>query len=238
MKSELDDATFGPGTVRALVEAASRDGVAAAGGELEFRSGPTGFSLGQRAYRWLEHRLRSAESALGVCVRTDATCTAYRKSLWEPIEAFEDLDQSFPFVARRAGLRVVIAEGAKVTDEPNVTARQELRARARMTRKTLLSFRRRWGLRDALRHPGFTLAFVNHKLVRFLSPVAVAGLLVALGWVGGLPVRIGLALLLFASIALPRIFPFSLLHAFLVANAGFALGVVQWFTGDRSGSIR
>lgn len=204
-----------------------------------------GVGDGYGRYRSMETRLRAAETTLGVLCKTDGPCTAFRRHLWRDEQAFEDVDQIIVPIARQEGYVAVQAQHARCTDVGNVSAAQDVKQRARMTRKALLSTLHRWGWHDVRRDPAFTFALASHKLVRFASPFLVATAFLATGRlvaaVGGVGAAIAFVALTagaaFALVARPAPTQpiLRLGRAFLVAQLGFARGVVGWWAGDREG---
>jgi cellulose synthase/poly-beta-1,6-N-acetylglucosamine synthase-like glycosyltransferase len=184
---------------------------------------------------------------LGVMAKVDGPCVAYRKSLWSPISEFEDIDQIVALEATKKGYRAVMVPDAVCTDSANASVQQELRARRRMTRKAVLSTNKRWRPGDVVRHPFFSFALYSHKFVRFLSPVFFLAFLVCLLILaldrGLLP--LGLILLALAGLLVylnERVFGITALKeargrllSFLVANLGFAYGLVDWLRGVKKG---
>lgn len=216
------------------------------GGGLAFRSNGSSISSGIGAYRRMELAVRRAEGALGVLVKTDAACTAYRRRVWSPIEAFEDVDHVIVLLARKQGLHAAHVDEARCEDSANSRVSQELRARSRMTRKGILTIRKRWQWDDMRRDPWFTIALFSHRYARYLSPVFLL-LWLGAAWAWG--VAIGLAgamtvtaTALLAVLTLSRWLAIPGLSrvagqgwSFLIGNVGFALGMISWLRGDRSG---
>ena len=238
---------FRPDTLPALVAPFADASVGVVGGVVTYATSQDDDGVGQgyERYRSMETTLRDAETALGVLCKTDGPCTAFRTSLWQEERDFEDVDQVIVPIARRAGYVAVQARDAQCTDVSNVSAAQDVKQRARMTRKALLSTFHRWGWRDVVRDPAFTFSLASHKLVRFTSPFLVLTAIVATARLTASAVGAGpaIALVLIAAGAggwlvarpAPRQAPLRLARAFLVAQLGFARGVVGWWLGDREG---
>ena len=234
-------------TIPELVAPFANPRVGVVGGVVAYATGgdDDGVGDGYGRYRSMETALRAAETTLGVLCKTDGPCTAFRRDLWREEQAFEDVDQIIVPIARQEGYVAVQAQDARCTDVSNVSAAQDVKQRARMTRKALLSTFHRWGWRHAGRDPAFTFALVSHKLVRFASPFLVGTAFIAAGRIVGTLGGVGAAI---AFVALaggtawtlvtrpaPPQAPLRLARAFLVAQLGFALGVAGWWTGDREG---
>lgn len=238
---------FEPTTIPALVAPFADARVGVVGGIVSYATSANddGVGEGYGRYRSMETTLRAAETTLGVLCKTDGPCTAFRATLWHEERDFEDVDQVIVPIARRMGYVAVQAPEARCTDVGNASAAQDVKQRARMTRKALLSTFHRWGWRDAVRDPAFTFALASHKLVRFTSPflvgtafVATLRLVSALLGVGAAAAFAalvgGLAWHLVARPTPPHPV-LRLARAFLVAQLGFARGVVGWWLGDREG---
>lgn len=228
-------ATFRRDTLPNLIAPFRDPRVSAVGAVVVYQDpGNSSVAYGYAKYRDVERLLRSWESELGVLVKVDGPCVAYRLSIWDEIQPFEDVDQVICLWAQIKGVRAVQADHAICYDWANQTPAQEIKQRARMTRKALLSTFNRWGLRESLSHPGFTAALWLHKLVRFFSPVLVVALaisgLVAFGaYVLAAAAAVGLAAAVSGRLRQGLI-------AFYWAQVSFFRGLSAWAVGDRSGS--
>lgn len=237
---------FDPQCLRHLASAFSDERIGVAGGHLIFQGDGGWLERGQAMYRRMEHLIRSNEDRLGIMTRVDAVCMAYRLSIWEHLNAFEDADQVLTLIARKKGYGAKHVGHAICYDSPNANRRQEIRARERMTRKTLMGIQQHWGLRDCVAHPFFSWAIISHKLVRLLSPaflgLGVLGIALAMfsawGWetgVGALVAQLALgAAILTSEPSRCRIL--GLPQAFLIANVGFLRGWWAFLRRDRRGT--
>ncbi|MBK1632461.1 hypothetical protein CKO31_17280 [Thiohalocapsa halophila] len=229
------DAIFRRDTLVRLVSPFQDARVAVVGAVVIYQD-PSNSSLGYGygKYRGIERKLRSWESQLGILVKVDGPCVAYRLSIWQELKPFEALDQVICLWAQLRQLHAVQADDAVCYDWANQTSAQELRQRARMTRKALLSTFHRWGLRETLTHPLFSIALWLHKLVRFFSPALLIMFLTSalVQWgLNFLWLLIVLALGL-APIRQAR----KALYAFGLAQVSFALGLWSWAMGDKTGA--
>ena len=232
---------FTPETLPALADALSDPHVGVAGGRVRFasRTGGSAFAAIYRAYRSLEDATRTLETRLGLGCKTDGSCTAARRSLWCPLAPFEAEDQALALVAKRAGYATVHVPEAVAWDAANDTGRQEFGQRRRMTRKALRTFVHRWSWGAARSAPGFTVAYVSHKILRFFLPVFAillgAGLLLAAeAWAG--PLLVGVTALLAGSAWAagrrePALRRFGLPYAVAVANAAYLAGIADALVG-------
>jgi cellulose synthase/poly-beta-1,6-N-acetylglucosamine synthase-like glycosyltransferase len=237
------DNIFMPGCLQALVAPFADPKVGVVGGIVLYRDNPSQISQSIQLYRLMEHRVRHYEQCLGVMAKTDAPCTAFRRQLWETIEEFEDIDSVITLFAKKQGYITVQADEAYCLDSPNVTWKQEIRQRSRMTRKNLLAILNRWQPSDWLKFPGFTLALGSHKLLRYFSFIFLLMIAISGTWLltvhhllvpFGLMAVIFLVLQLFFRWHLPIILAWKL-GCFLLANLGFAWGVIGWLRGNREG---
>lgn len=196
-------------------------------------------SSSYQKYRGSEHLIRQRESALGVGVKVDGPCMAYRKLLHDELQPWEDVDQVMPMIARKAGYKTVHVDSAICHDVANLSGIRDLKQRSRMTRKACWCLASRWKLKNVFGHPLFTLALISHKYFRFLSP---AFLILGVGFGLTLFIQLLQQSLVFISLSLapiiPLLFPLGrkMLGAFLVANAGFLWGLITAVTGEKTGA--
>lgn len=240
------ETVFDKNLLRELVKPFQNPGVGAVGAITRFVS--EGAILGEsyKMYRNMEYEIRKLETRLGICVKTDGACTAYLRSVWEHISDFEDVDHVIAIFSRKKNRKVVLAENAFCLDRPNTRRKQEIKARARMTRKTLLSTFSRWKFRDFLNHPAFSFALFSHRIIRVFSPVflflAILSLIIISHRIDLLGLSIALiaggSALLWLNEArkIPFVHnPLSHITHFFYANTGFALGIIGWLRGNREG---
>lgn len=231
------DASFRRDTLPRLIAPFRDPRVSAVGAVVVYRDpGNSSVAYGYGKYRNVERMLRSWESELGILVKVDGPCVAYRLSIWEEIQPFEDADQVLCLWAQSKNVSAVQADDAICYDWANRRPDQEIKQRARMTRKALLSTFNRWTLSHALRHPAFTVALWLHKIIRFFSPILVILLLAsaAATCVSCLVVALALVALAAASNIKAR----RAVTAFVWAQVSFASGILGWIRNDRSGAYR
>jgi hypothetical protein len=226
----------------ALLEMARHFGDPAVGmvdGELVCVNSDTSSIAADVGLYWrLESALKTAESELGCLSSTFGACSALRRALFEPLLPTEDIDFRTPLDLVAEGYRVVHEPLAQAAEVTHSGLREQFRARVRMVTKNLPGTLRRIDGRIA-RRPLVLLGIVSHKLLRWFTPyllianllaslslarrrgvhrlpaVAHAALL-ALGAVGGAAWRRGRSAPLASSV-----------FSFLVANAGFLVGVAN-----------
>ena len=216
------------------------------GGRVEYNSGNTPIGNSYRTYRNLERKIRILETELNICVKTDGACTAYRKSIWEKINSYEDVDQVIPLLSRKKGYLTIHNDKAIAYDMANLNRKQEILSRARMTRKALFSICTRWDFRDIFEYFPFSFALFSHKVLRFFSPaysilffITMLILAIQHNFIGKLVV---LFLTMTILLIISRKYRMPLLLAitdrvisFCYANIGFLLGIIQWIAGKKEG---
>ncbi|HEY3825037.1 MAG TPA: glycosyltransferase [Bryobacteraceae bacterium] len=196
-------------------------------------------SKDQGLYWRFENRLRQSESDAGILITASGPCMAFRRELFRPLTPSRGDDCMIPLDVALQGHSIVHAPLAIAYDSFPSTLRGELRARARMTTRNLAGFFDRSVLLNPLRYPGYALSLWLHKIFRWMTPFfAVAFCLSSIlrpRWFLLLPQLLFLMLAIVGGVfalagrMAPRIAAFA--FSFVVANVGFAWGVVQCFAG-------
>lgn len=161
---------------------------------------------GESGYVGYEMWVRSLETRLGSIVGASGCCYAARADI-QRVSLPGDLARDFAsaLIARQLGLRAVSVSEATCMVPRTVSLRAEMRRKMRTMAQgleTLWHFR---VLMNPVKHPGFALMLISHKLCRWLVyltvPLALVGLvvlgartpaaygvlaLIALGWLTGL----------------------------------------------------
>ena len=243
------DARFAPNFLKESMGYFSNPKVAVVGGEKHYRNCKKGIAQSIGIYQKLEFELRRYEQQLGVMCKTDGMCTLYRKEIWCPIEQFEDVDHVVVPFARKKGLIAVHSPTAICYDSPNETFRQEIKARSRMTRKSILSTLKVWGPKYIIADPFFSFILYSHKLVRFLSPIFLFSAFVSLTMIvisNQIINRVTFGLFLVITLVIigmnSRYYWFNkyllMARSFLIANLGFAMGVYGFLAGNKTGKYK
>lgn len=193
-------------------------------------------------YWRFESMLKAAESDLGSLSSTFGSCSALRRSLFEPLLATEDVDFRTPLDLVAAGYRVVHEPRAQVAEVTHSGLREQYQARVRMVTKNLPGTLRRCDRRIA-RRPLVMLGIASHKLLRWFTPhVLLANLAATICLARSRP-RYRVALAAHAALAAltaiggigwwrGRSIPVaSSVFSFMVANAGFFKGVANGARG-------
>ena len=221
--------------------------VGAVDGHLLFLQNPESGIAASQGYYWnYELRLRQLESRLGILAVVSGACVAIRKSLFRPMNPSVGEDCLLPLDVAMQGYRIVHAQDAIAMDRMERDAQGEFRARVRMT---LRNWQGTWAypaLLNPLRHPGYACALWSHKILRWLSPFCLLAAVTcaAIGAAGGIAsMRIALgALAALGLVAVVgwvgesravRIAGARTVYSFVLANAGFLVGVIKAIRGMR-----
>ena len=162
------DTRFKPGFLKEIARPFADPSVAVAVGKLLWRSAGN-----ERAgvYWSMELALRSLESGLRLLATASGPCMAVRRSCYEPLLPDEDPDFSTPIQVVRRGFRVIYTPMAVATDAVPPSARAEFRARSRMVTKNFVGTARELVRISPLKHPGIWWSILSHKLLRWISPL-------------------------------------------------------------------
>jgi cellulose synthase/poly-beta-1,6-N-acetylglucosamine synthase-like glycosyltransferase len=228
-----------PHSVKALVRAFRDPGVGVASGR-DISTGDEALedNRGESGYVGYEMWVRSLETRLGSIVGASGCCYAARVAVQRvPLPGDLARDFASALIARQMGLRAVSVSEATCLVPRTASLRAEMRRKMRTMAQgleTLWYFR---SLMNPMRHAGFALMLISHKLCRWLVyltvPAALVGLavvgvrapaafgvlaLIALGWLVGI-----MALRWPAARRVPL--PIALAGFVVVSNAA---GILAW----------
>lgn len=209
------------------------------------KASPSNFSI----YWLFEVWLRRLETHLGICAVGSGPFCAVRKELYRPIPVKYDVDSFTPYDVVQAGAYTVSIEDAVASDYEMETVAGEFRSRVRMTSKNLLCLVDQLARPGVFKRPLASAGLVFHKLGRWLTPVfAILLLLTGLVgmWLGGVSVAAqALSLLGLGAVAaslvgglFPSLPVFGSGWSFLVANAGFLVGIYKVIVGGVAGHYK
>ena len=241
------DSEFDKGFLKNLVPYFASPNVACVGGNALHREQGSDISVSQGLYWRLEQFIRMAESDLGVLVSLPGWGFAARKSDFIPFDEDTGDDMILPMDMALHGKKSVIAPNAIVTDTMPSTIKGELKARSRITLRNLTGLMRRKALLNPFRFPGLAFSLISHKLLRWLSPVfmILVFLFSALSYVDtGILLYLVLFVIQLVVYILGlvgiyyiarghRIPVLGIISSFILANAGFLLGLFKFFSGKR-----
>lgn len=212
-------------------------------GQLIFEPSDAGQTVAQaQGHYWRQElMIRQFESDLGILAVASGACLAIRASLLSRIPPTVGEDCTVPLDVVRAGYRMVHQPLAKAFDTIESTPAGEFKTRARMTLRNLQGTLMYWDLLNPLKHPGISWALWSHKLLRWFSPLFVilwvCSSLALLAAAGHWPVAVPAILFAANSLVLLLCPPLRgvrglrTLWSFVIANAGFAVGVSRAITG-------
>jgi cellulose synthase/poly-beta-1,6-N-acetylglucosamine synthase-like glycosyltransferase len=237
---------FAKGFLREIVKPFASPAVGGVDGHLLFVHADCDLTLAQaQGHYWRQElRLRELESALGTLAVASGACLAVRSAIIRPLPLTVGEDCVVPLDVVRAGLRMVHASAAIAYDRMESETRREFRSRARMT---LRNWQGTWlypELLNPMRNPRLAWTLWSHKLLRWLSPFFVmiwllSSVALVLGgsaaWAAAVP-AVAFVIIAAVLIAVPTARTargWRIAWSFLVANAGFALGVAQALMGKR-----
>lgn len=201
-------------------------------------------SEGQGYYWNYELKLRRYESALGILAVGSGQCMGVRKGLLIPLPVFVGEDCIVPLDVVLQGYRIVHQATAIAYDQMESEPEREFRTRVRMTLRNWVGTWLRPELLNPLRHPGYAFSLWSHKILRWLSPFLLIGCVLSLSVLRAsgrydLPF-IMMVFFFLVSVAgwagerYGRNIPVaSHGYSFLLANAGFLIGVTKALYGAR-----
>ena len=156
--------------IRELVATLGDPQVGAAGGELCFEAGTSGFARGIDAYWRYEKAIRQWESASGSVVGVSGALYAMHRVLYEPLPAGTVLDDVLvPMRIVRGGKRVVFEPAAIAWDRPSEHPAQERTRKLRTLAGNFQLLQLAPWLANPRANPLWG-RFACHKLLRLLAP--------------------------------------------------------------------
>ncbi len=148
-------------------------------GNLVYRSAGSNVAEAEGLYWRTEKETRKLESRAGILATGTGACMGVRRHLWQELAGIDDCDFASPLDVILQGSRVAYAEEAVAYDIPSSNLQQEFKTRVRQTSKNLLGTCRHWGWRGLFSHPLVSWGLCSHKVLRWLSPFFLAGLLLS-----------------------------------------------------------
>lgn len=179
----------------------------------------------------LELLLRRLSVLSDLCMKASGPAVLFERYLWSPISGYEDVDHVIGFFCLSHNKRLSYDDNLIVKDIPNSSSSKDLRARSRMTRKSLLSFAKALSSVDLFSNRRVFMAvfgYFLHKPIRFFSfPFVVISFLVLLLQYLPMPFYPILPLLYFSC---------SVFRLPVVVAASFLLGIYGFLIGNSTGS--
>jgi cellulose synthase/poly-beta-1,6-N-acetylglucosamine synthase-like glycosyltransferase len=168
-----------PGAIQQLVRHFRDPRVGVVCGMLEF-SGTGEFPHTEGVYWKYERILRLMEGRVGATLTASGAIYALRRECYRPLTADVLIDDFvIPMQARKQGYRVVLDPEAVATEFAAGSVRDEFTRRVRLA---VGSFRALGELLSVPLPPFTFVAFVSHKLLRWILPFMMIGLLLSNAW--------------------------------------------------------
>jgi len=188
-----------PGSIEDLVRSLASPDVGVVAGSLVLSAGNRREGLYERYWQF-ERDLRAREAAWDSAIGVSGALYALKRELWQPLPAGLILDDVWvPFQVIKAGKRVAFSQQATATDRGAESDAGELARKVRtLTGNYQLLAWMPWLLNPWRNRVWWQ--FVSHKVLRLLTPFALA--CCVLGAVLALPVRVSLGLVALAVLTL------------------------------------
>jgi len=163
-----------------LVEAFSDDQVGAVTGvDAPQRSGRSAITGIAGLYTRYEIAVRKLEAAVGNIVVVNGCFFGVRKKLVPHLVPHQTADLAVPLHVIRSGFRVVLVPEAAAVVPSSRSVGGEFRRRVRTFNRGITTFLAAADLLNPWRHGWTSLQLISHKLVRWLVPLWLMGLLVS-----------------------------------------------------------
>jgi cellulose synthase/poly-beta-1,6-N-acetylglucosamine synthase-like glycosyltransferase len=194
-----------------------------------------------------ENQIKSSEAKLGALLGANGAAYAIRRDLFPAIPDGTIVDDFvIPLAARLAsGCSIAFDDRAIAREETAPDAGAEFRRRCRIGAGDWQALTTLWPLLDP-RRGWVALAFLSHKVLRWVGPFLLAGMLLAGVCLAGpsplyrlaLAAIVGFGLAGLAALALPARTPRALRlpGLFMLMNIALLVGFVRWATGRASGA--
>ncbi len=128
-------------------------------------------------YWRFEHSMWQRESTLGVLACASGACMALRSRLFRGIDPWYGDDVILPLDVIRQGFRVAYEPSLLALERSSERPAEVLRARARMTQRSLRGTLSRRAVFNPVRRPVLCTAVLSHKLLRWATPFLFLGVL-------------------------------------------------------------
>jgi cellulose synthase/poly-beta-1,6-N-acetylglucosamine synthase-like glycosyltransferase len=199
------------------------------------------------AYLRYESWLRRQESDRGLLAMASGSLFAMRHSLWRPLDRSLGDDFELPLRVALKGLRTVLEPDAQTLTRLSQNSHESIFAlKVRIISKDFRALRNYKSILNPFRHTGVAVALWSHKLLRWLVPYFLLGMLFSslfllnfrfYCFVFALEIIFYAIAVLGWVFAGPRIrFPWSIATSFCIVNLAAFFGTLKSFVGRSSGS--
>jgi cellulose synthase/poly-beta-1,6-N-acetylglucosamine synthase-like glycosyltransferase len=156
--------------LRKLVRNFADPEIGAVVGESGYRAPEYESERSEGAYWKYETLIKRLESRLGSVVGGDGAIYAIRRALFVPMPADALSDFVNPLQIVRGGYRVVYEPEARCWESAAEDFAKEFRRKVRIVNRAWRALMTMPGLMNPLRHGGFAIELLSHKLLRWLVP--------------------------------------------------------------------
>jgi cellulose synthase/poly-beta-1,6-N-acetylglucosamine synthase-like glycosyltransferase len=242
------DSEFGPLALRALVARLEDPQVGlVTGAPWYVNEGENSLTENEGVYLRYETWLRREESERGLLAAASGSLFAMRRSLWRPLDRNLGDDFELPLRVALAGLRNVLEPSARTLTRLSQNSTESMFAlKVRIISKDFRAIRAYSSALNPFAHPALALSLWSHKLLRWLVPYFLIGMLFSSGFLVRLPfyrsvlaIEIGLCAIAACGLVFgPRRlgFPWSIATSFGIVNLAALCGTLKSFGGSGSGS--
>lgn len=210
---------------------------------LPFERTPLNFTEG--LYWRFESRLREMEARAGLAFVGSGACIAVRRDRFPQLEddASDDLNLVLKVIAQ--GGRAVQVANIGVYDYMDGDVSKQLQSRTRRVVRSLTTISRNVAIMNPLNHPDYAFCVISHKVLRWMSPLWLIGMLVTSAGLFAVPFYryaffaqtafYGLALvgLVTQRLSVSSSPLLAVPLGVVVANVAFLRGLVTFLTGGR-----
>jgi hypothetical protein len=242
-------ASFERSCLREMAAAFAEPAVGCVTAHLRLVERPGAVAASQGLYWSYELKLRELESRLGILAVASGSAMAFRRVLFRELPPFAGDDCVIPLDVVDQRHRVVHRAGALAYDTMEYEDAREFHSRVRMTMRNWTGTWLIPSLLDPLRHLGYAFALWSHKLLRWLGAVALVVMTLAAGAMAATGTQLAVVLAFTAflvagavglwaarrSWSLPIV---GTAYSFLLANAGFLVGLCKALAGQRTVTYR
>lgn len=171
------NAMYRPDAIRALVRNFDDPEVGAVVGESTYSDSASDAGKSESAYWRYETAIKRLESRIGSVVGGDGAIYAIRKDCYRPMSADALSDFVNPLQIVQQGKRCVYEPEAVSVEEAAGSFDKEFRRKVRIVNRAWRATMSMKYLLNPFRHGLFAWALISHKLLRWLVPVLLAGIL-------------------------------------------------------------
>jgi cellulose synthase/poly-beta-1,6-N-acetylglucosamine synthase-like glycosyltransferase len=240
------DCEFDAGAVRTLLRNFADEEVGlVTAAPLYLNAGETTITRNESAYLRYESWIREQESRRGMLAMASGSLFAMRRKLWRPLHRELGDDFELPLRVAEAGLRNVLERGAvTVTRLSQVDAAAMFRLKVRIISKDFRALRMYGALLNPFKYGAMAVGLWSHKLLRWLVPNFLLGMLVSSAFLAGPFYRTTYLLqVAFCAAALLGFlwreralgFPWSVPASFCLVNVAALVGTWMSLVGRSSG---